>query len=1295
MDGRPITADSKYPYPAHLWTRSTSSPPVPRPSALSSTTQASPSPTAQFTNHLDLVPILFPQQSSLYQAQLLQYNKLIAPGRGGGLLTSPLPPVLSSQNAHAGPRSRSSSKVSSKEPRVKQSAQHCHGSWSHQNNTKADRALLTGKDVATAKMPPKKSDLNHGLPPRPKPSTSPSMLPPQHSSSVPSTPHQHARKFSFESRDQSPNANNSHSPRSVCSEANATLPSLRPLPPRHGGCKYETGLKHHRRRIPYSIGTDPLERTDLKSIKSKLSEEDERRLTTDMRELYDRLQPTPSVENKRGALVRKLEKLLNDTWPGHDIQVHLFGSSGNLLCSDNSDVDICIVTPWKELEGVCMLADLLAKNGMEKVNCVSSAKVPIVKAWDPELELSCDMNVNNTLALENTRMIKTYVQIDPRVRPLAMVIKHWTRQRVINDAAFGGTLSSYTWICMILAFLQLRQPPVLPTLHQKPHQKLPKKNGEMAAFADDIDKLRGYGKKNESSEGELLFQFFRFYAHEFDYGEYVLSVRLGRPVTKKEKDWKFASNNQLCVEEPFNTSRNLGNTADDTAARGLHMELRRAFDLISEGKLEECCEQFVFPKEEERSSIFQKPPAVSRPVLLRSASQHNGGGNRGGRGGTYRGGNRQSGQHRNNHNNNGNNNNSRRASAGVTYDGNVNQVYMPSGYLMTAQDAAAAAAYMQSTDYMAQALSSLQVQENNLRFIQYTQSQQFVQQQAMQYAQKMQNGNSQGAPPTERSRTNSLDNPPLTAPLRHDMRQDMRQDMRHDMRPELFYYPVTIPQPQAYYTQPGFAAYSTAAPASNHNPEYRRSSTRSSAATEASHLFSGSTLRSQSQPASRSVAGIPATQAFANAAPLPSGLAGVPARHVNGFPIPSFMPDEGNDNEPDNSSTTSPPDDERANGYYADPSSPPRRTSGSTNGMPAFGDIGLQASSPGRGRLSTEQLPQSVLEKMNQLSRAPSPPGHNRDPLASKSTTFNSARAPVRESAPLVVNGSVSRPPNGSYAKQPWQGENRPVEVGGYDNPLHISHGREPASSGVVSPSGQSPPPRKENVQASDRPVVVNGSTPTPAQGTPNPSTSHFTGDSVAVSPNGGLTVLPHGMPVAVPPNGFDHVPSERSPAASQRFTSRLLPNTLAQLDLATENRLPTAELQHLSPVYEAKSPSPNLSRRLDLPLAQNGTNAAPVGHARFEEKPISARGKQQLPVENISPKSDMSKPRSGTNGVHRESGHVRGAKSESENSGGSGSWQKIASGKGRKKGYESKARSEAFSQSEQLPKHGSERKGG
>ena len=71
---------------------------------------------------------------------------------------------------------------------------------------------------------------------------------------------------------------------------------------------------------------------------------------------------------------------------------------------------------------------------MEKVVCRAAAKVPIVKCWDPELQLASDLNVNNTLALENTRMIRVYVDTDPRVRQLAMIIKYWTRRRAVNDA---------------------------------------------------------------------------------------------------------------------------------------------------------------------------------------------------------------------------------------------------------------------------------------------------------------------------------------------------------------------------------------------------------------------------------------------------------------------------------------------------------------------------------------------------------------------------------------------------------------------------------------------------------------------------------------------------------------------------------------------------------------------------------------------------------------------------------------------------------------------------------------------
>lgn len=290
--------------------------------------------------------------------------------------------------------------------------------------------------------------------------------------------------------------------------------------------------------------------------------------------------------------------------------------------------------------------------------CVSHAKVPIVKIWDPELKVACDMNVNNTLALENTRMIRTYVDVDERVRPLAMIVKHWTKRRVLNDAgmliffiltskvgcllifpALGGTLSSYTWICLIINFLQTREPPIVPSLQRRPHDDQRTADGAVSAFDANLDGLIGFGARNKSTLGELLFQFFRYYGHEIDWETSVISVREGKVISKKDKGWHLLQNNRLCVEEPFNTSRNLGNTADDYSFRGVHMELRRAFDFISQANLADSCEQFEFPPEEERT--FERPAPQPRPTVTPVHPSRAGGtagrGGRGGRSNSYRG----------------------------------------------------------------------------------------------------------------------------------------------------------------------------------------------------------------------------------------------------------------------------------------------------------------------------------------------------------------------------------------------------------------------------------------------------------------------------------------------------------------------------------------------------------------------------------------------------------------------------------------------------------------------------------
>lgn len=242
-------------------------------------------------------------------------------------------------------------------------------------------------------------------------------------------------------------------------------------------------------------------------------------------------------------------------------------------------------------------------------------------------------------------------------------------QWLINCTAFGGTISSYTWICMIISFLQRRKPAILPSLQKIAYQRRSDGKsdgngvGDACQFADDVEKLKGCGDANKETLAELLFQFFRHYGYEFEYSKYVVSIKEGRLLSRKEKGWDPSNwqdkeaRNRLCVEEPFTTNRNLGNSADDYAWSGIHGEIRRAFDILADGgQLGKCCEEYEFPPEEK--PIFQKPAPKPKPTLTRSASQSGRSNHEPGSGRSRKGGNRNQSSQRSGN---------RRASSGATF----------------------------------------------------------------------------------------------------------------------------------------------------------------------------------------------------------------------------------------------------------------------------------------------------------------------------------------------------------------------------------------------------------------------------------------------------------------------------------------------------------------------------------------------------------------------------------------------------------------------------------------------------
>ncbi|KAG2461465.1 TUT4 uridylyltransferase, partial [Polypterus senegalus] len=279
-------------------------------------------------------------------------------------------------------------------------------------------------------------------------------------------------------------------------------------------------------------------------------------LTDRYREILDEIcrmcyneRSVPIEQQKREQILAGLERFIRKEYD-EKARLCLFGSSKNGFGFRDSDLDICMTLEGHETaeklnckEIIESLAKILKKHsGLRNILPITTAKVPIVKFEHKQSGLEGDISLYNTLvglyllpenftktayskniflyfsnqAQHNTRMLATYAAIDSRVQFLGYTMKVFAKRCDIGDAS-RGSLSSYAYILMVLYFLQQRKPPVIPVLQEK--QRLP-----------DLG-------KNSESVGELWLGLLRFYTEEFDFKEYVISIRQKKLLTTFEKQW--------------------------------------------------------------------------------------------------------------------------------------------------------------------------------------------------------------------------------------------------------------------------------------------------------------------------------------------------------------------------------------------------------------------------------------------------------------------------------------------------------------------------------------------------------------------------------------------------------------------------------------------------------------------------------------------------------------------------------------------------------------------------------------
>ncbi|ERF68642.1 hypothetical protein EPUS_09135 [Endocarpon pusillum Z07020] len=261
--------------------------------------------------------------------------------------------------------------------------------------------------------------------------------------------------------------------------------------------------------------------------------------------------------------------------------------------------------------------------------------------YTSDVGIQCDINFSNYVAIHNTTLLRCYCKCDPRVRPMGLFVKEWSKARKINTP-YHGTLSSYGYIMMVLHYLMnIAQPPVIPNLqHLAKNEdawnnktKIELFEGFDVRFIQDEDMLErraqaGQMTKNRESLGSLLRGFFRYYTDSrgFHWVNDVISIRTqGGLLTKKSKEWTEAKragkDNSIrlrylfAIEDPFETDHNIARTVGHSGIVAIRDEFRRAWDVLSKIKYAEGRWVWYTDQGGEGEDLFAK--ADDRGDLLR------------------------------------------------------------------------------------------------------------------------------------------------------------------------------------------------------------------------------------------------------------------------------------------------------------------------------------------------------------------------------------------------------------------------------------------------------------------------------------------------------------------------------------------------------------------------------------------------------------------------------------------------------------------------------------------------------
>lgn len=763
-----------------------------------------------------------------------------------------------------------------------------------------------------------------------------------------------------------------------------------------------------------------------------------------------------------------------------------------------------------------------------------------------------------------------------------------------------------------------------------------------------------------------------------------MSVRQGKRIKREEKGWHPGGGqkegvNRLCVEEPFNTDRNLGNSADGYAWRGIHLELRRAFDLLVDGQqLDKACEQFEYPPEEKSTSIFQKPQS-QKATITSSVPIRNGRGGpnqRGGKGGLHL-----KGQY----------GGSRRSSGSSSFgQGRPPFLHSPPipGSAGPEYFAFPRGIHDQLHDQLYQQYQMLEMQSNSLR------AQLAAQQQAQQAHQArtaQMHVHALAQAQAQNRGSNTVNGSPQKSPYPNGNHSPRLAELGipPNALPQgfLYHYPgfYNPQQPDLTGSQDGTRTNPSSPSLSNSVPGIRRGVHRVSNASETNPL------RSHSQPP-RGVVQQPLIVGYPPVPQVvdPTTLSRFPSAPAYQASPSTLIPSETQIIPPTNVSKPAAPVETSTPkeyvGYYVAEQPQVRSLQDyAVSAIPSFSELAQR-----RRRVSPEISQPFLNTALRRVSRSPSPlGGHMRSYSTGVSqpppptneqrkTRIDSVRPPV-DNGPVIVNGSYPtqpRPRSDTVETFPPELPNAPA-LGIYSNNQAIYQINELQAR------------QKMVLEEMQRQKVVEGMGPQIANGSMNGSPS--------VEANGLSRIPSEGQqPFPALPEGWMNYDASKSQHKNQHeeisptrtlgpqwrtaaYTNGLPPLETSNAPRPHPQEVQSATLPLLSPVFETRTPSPTVNRSSDLTKLVNGTK-------QHTKETVQKHRRASITQPSSTSKENRNGQQKGVTHGHERAKASAGAST-------SNAWQNPVP---RKKGKNKRNKaSEQKTTGEPLPANASDRKGG